>query len=289
MVSSFHFQISFNNKGHAMKRFVWHCLAAAVCCAMSPAAMAAINFNLDAIYARGEWNTYNTEPTLFLPDSAYSTATIHAPAGMTTATGIRNPDGGGNSSSQYAPYADFAQWKADMNGTWTLTVDPGLPTAKDYTFTVAFNLNASDFPAFGFTAPSWNQVVDPMATLSTYGPAAEFQKSSWYMYRLPNYNLIMAEWIPAGATTKSWTPTPPLEPGDYALYNSYNPALPSGSIVISAAVDSLGNALDEWNPTASMHEYDAVNFSVAVPEPGTLLLLAAGGCLLLRRRRHGSR
>ena len=272
-----------------MRTLPSHLLAIAAAFAASHVAVAAVAFNLDAKAGRGfaaqdmTWS-FDTEPTVYVTDSVYTTAAVHAPHGTTGAAGNSNSSG-----SQYSPYSDFAQWKADMNGVWTLKMDEGLATEKDYTFSVAFNLVPADFPDFGIDAPGWNQAVGALSTLQCHGPAADTASvNSWYLYlsESTGYTLIMADWIAAGETASSWTPATPLALGDYELGNHYRPTLGAGKIVIGPAVDANGVTFSEWNPTATLNEWGMVDFSVAtVPEPASLAMLVAGGCLLLRQRR----
>ena len=129
------------------------------------------------------------------------------------------------------------------NGAWTLTVNKGDVSEKQYTFTVtASGLSSNNFPAVQITTPA-----DGSPAVATNTPFSWSGPASWNELFLRNHNLnysFDAADFPAPATT-SWNTAPPMPLGTNEFEVNYST---NGApwFTISTPVNNLSQPFTNW-------------------------------------------
>lgn len=183
--------------------------------------------------------------------------------------------GGSENGYGYGYYDDIGSaLNAATNGAWTLTINKGDVSQKQYTFTVSATgllLSNSNFPAIQITSP-----VDGNPAVSTNAAFAWTGAATWSELDLvdhtPNYSFYAAD-SPSPATT-SWNAAP-LALGTNLFEVTYKTNAASW-LTISTPLDNLSQPFTNWVGGASLVDYAQSGF-VTSTNPST----PAGGHTLM--------
>ena len=184
--------------------------------------------------------------------------------------------GGSENGYGYGYYGDIGSAvNAATNGAWTLTVNKGDVSQKQYTFTVATTgllLNNTNFPAVQISTP-----VDGNPAVSTNSAFAWTGPATWNELDLddltPNYSFYASD-SPSPATT-NWSAAPlPLGTNLFEVTYKTNAA---AWITISTPLDSLSHPFTNWVGGAKLVDYAQSGFVTSTNPP----LTVSGGHTLI--------
>jgi hypothetical protein len=174
--------------------------------------------------------------------------------------------GGSENGYGYGYYGDIGSAvNAATNGAWTLTVNKGDISQKQYTFTVSTTgllLNNTNFPAVQITIPvDGNPAVSSNSAFAWTGPAA------WNELDLddhtPNYSFYASD-SPSPATT-NWSAAPlPLGTNLFEVTYKTNAA---AWITISTPLDNLSHPFTNWVGGAKLVDYAQSGFVTSTNSP----------------------
>ncbi|HLX95688.1 MAG TPA: LamG domain-containing protein [Verrucomicrobiae bacterium] len=174
--------------------------------------------------------------------------------------------GGSENGYGYGYYGDIGSAvNAATNGAWTLTVNKGDISQKQYTFTVSTTglpLNNTNFPAVQITTPvDGNPAVSSNSAFAWTGPA------TWNELDLddhsPDYSFYAAD-SPSPATT-NWSAAPlPLGTNLFEVTYKTNAA---AWITISTPLDNLSHPFTNWVGGAKLVDYAQSGFVTSTNSP----------------------
>jgi len=174
--------------------------------------------------------------------------------------------GGSENGYGYGYYPDIGSAvNAATNGAWTLTVNKGDISQKQYTFTVSTTgllLNNTNFPAVQITTPvDGNPAVSTNSAFTWTGPA------TWTELDLddhtPNYSFYASD-SPSPATT-NWSAAPlPLGTNLFEVTYKTNAA---AWITISTPLDNLSHPFTNWVGGAKLVDYAQSGFVTSTNSP----------------------
>ena len=174
--------------------------------------------------------------------------------------------GGSENGYGYGYYGDIGSAvNAATNGAWTLTVNKGDISQKQYTFTVSTTgllLNNTNFPAVQITTP-----VDGNPAVSTNSAFAWTGPATWNELDLddhtPNYSFYASD-SPSPATT-NWSAAPlPLGTNLFEVTYKTNAA---AWITISTPLDNLSHPFTNWVGGAKLVDYAQSGFVTSTNSP----------------------
>ena len=176
--------------------------------------------------------------------------------------------GGSETGYGYGYYSDIGSaLNAATNGAWTLTVNKGDISEKQYTFTVSATgllLDNSNFPAVEVTTPvDGNPAVSTNSAFAWTGPATWEELD--LLAHTPDYSFYAPD-SPSPATT-SWSAAPlPLGTNVFEVTYKTNAA---AWITISPPLDNLSHPFTNWVGGAKLADYAQSEF-VTSTNPATL-------------------
>ncbi len=187
-------------------------------------------------------------------------------------------------------FTSFSTFINSMEQGWSLTLDKGLSTERDYTM----SLNLGTFPSMNVTPPvivfPGNQsVINPNTTTFTFSPPGLAVPFLLQLEHLPNHaktgSYVFDDQIELPAGTTQWSvPSPLIANTNYDLdLDAFN-ILPAG-FAFSDPMTATGSSVPNWSSSANLSLESSELFSTALPEPGSISLLALGWSVLLGRRR----
>jgi hypothetical protein len=176
-----------------------------------------------------------------------------------------NPAFGGSENGYgYGYYGDIGSAvNAATNGAWTLTVNKGDVSEKQYTFTVsASGLDNTSFPAVQITTP-----VDGNPAVSTNAAFAWTGPGNWdeldLVDRTLDYSFYTSD-SPSPATT-SWSAAPlPLGTNLFEVTYKTNAA---AWITITTPLDNLSHPFTNWVGGAKLVDYAQSGFVTSTNPP----------------------
>ena len=176
--------------------------------------------------------------------------------------------GGSENGYGYGYYSDIGSAvNAATNGAWTLTVNKGDVSQKQYTFTVSATgllLTDNNLPTVQITTP-----VDGNTAVSTNSAFAWTGPATWdeldLVARTPDYSFYASD-SPSAATT-SWSAAP-LPLGTNLLEVTYKTNA-AAWITISTPLDNLSHPFTNWVGGAKLVDYAQSDF-VTSTNPATL-------------------
>ena len=229
-------------------------------------------------------------PSFFpnLPNQSiqFSTGLVTSADGQFTAT----TDSQNDWENKQPVFNDFPSLLMALAQPWSITLDKGLPTQRNYTM----SLNLGALPTTPVAPPVLlfplaGSIISPLTTTFTFTPPAIQQPIYTALEHLPNnattgsYVFDDQLYLPAGST--QWSPPAPLLPSTDYYFDLYVQNVFPQGLGFSDPVDEQNNPIPNWFSNGNlMLESDAF-FTTAVPEPASISLLAAGAVLLSRRRR----
>ena len=220
--------------------------------------LARLQFSLFDPYNPGQtFYTVKTVVSSDVPPVTYDEVDSSAP----------NPAFGGSENGYgYGYYSDIGSAiNAATNGAWTLTVNKGDASEKQYTFTVASSgLDNTGFPAVQITTPA-----DRSPAVSTNSAFAWTGPATWSELdldaRTPDYSFSMAD-SPLPATT-SWSAAPlPLGTNLFEITYKTNAA---PWVTISTPLDNLAQPFTNWVGGAKLVDFAQSGF-VTSTNPASL-------------------
>lgn len=218
------------------------------------------------------------------PDLPFVTATIASSDGVYQVTSSQN-----SWNIQSGIFSTLDALKASVLQTWSIELDQGLPTERNYTMMLSLdNLEEADLAPPVINFPSFNE------TISTLTPDFEFELPIPRMHALQLHDfpltgsstILTQTSVAAGTTT--WSYHDSLLPDTRYLFGlRTNVGFSEQGFTIP--LDSSGVPLvplAEWESDVSARVETNIAFFTAVPEPGGLLLLSMGGIVLYGLRRQ---
>ena len=173
--------------------------------------------------------------------------------------------GGSETGYGYSSYGDIgAALNVVTNGFWTLTVNKGDPSEKQYTFTVSVNgLDPTNFPVVQVTMPiDGSPAVSTNSSFTWSGPAAWDELD--VVDHNPDYSFYASESLAPATTT--WN-TAPLPLGTNELEITYKTNA-THWFTISTPVDNLSKPFTNWVGGAKLDDFIQSGF-VTSTNPAT--------------------
>jgi hypothetical protein len=188
-------------------------------------------------------------------------------------------------------FTSFSAFINSLEQSWSITLDKGLSTERDYTM----SLNLGAFPSMNVTPPvitfpANQSVISPNTTTFTFTPPGLAVPFLLQLSHLPNNanfgSYVIDDQLDLAAGTTQWSaPSPLIANTSYYLdVDAFN-IFPAG-FAFSDPMTATGSSVPNWSSGANLSLESSEFFSTALPEPGSLSGLVFGVPMLLKRRRR---
>lgn len=205
---------------------------------------------------------------------------------------LSNSDGayistnGGNFQTTFDSYAELA---SDLEEPWTLVLDSGLPTQREYSTTLNLgNLGVLDLTAPAITFPSTHSFIQPSQNIFTFTPPdLPLPMVINFLGQTPGSLFPVddeVQTLPVGST--QWSPQVAMQPGinyQFSLESQGGSYL--SGLDFSDPMDTASDSLPDWSNGSDELRLLGGSVFTTLPEPGSISALAASA-LLLRRRKN---
>jgi hypothetical protein len=231
-------------------------------------------------------NVERTNNTLFY-SAAIEPLTFPSSPGASFSTGViasadhqylANTVGNSGWSLQEPSFSSFDDLVASLQQSWTIALDTGLATERNYTMTV----NLGSLLSMDLTPPAISFPISG-SLITTLSPTFLFTTPSQYSFlgtlqKLQSSGFDATTNLPGGSTT--WTPSVLLEPEATYVLDIYNGNITVPGWGFATPIDSTNNPLSGWASGNDVILEAGALFS-AVPEPSAFVLCFIGLTFLI--------
>jgi hypothetical protein len=228
-------------------------------------------------------------PTVFpsTPGSGFTTGLISSADGEFI-TQTQGPNEWQNEATS-TQFNSIAALMAALEQPWTITLDQGLHTQRQYTTTI--NLGA--LPTTD-TTPAQISYPANHSTITTVTPTFTFTTPPEYNFLIyldqetsPDGGALLdLDQIPLPSGVTTFTAPNPLAPDSSFIFSLFANNIDPAGLGFSTPVDASDNPMPEWSGSVGSLQFDTTAaFSTPVPEPASVALFAAGSVYLFKRRR----
>ena len=251
-------------------------------------AQAAIEFDVDILAQRGSTPYYQVLvlPNVYPPGNADLSFTTGR---IATANDSFIESTSGSAWIPSSPnYYSLSDLMSALAQPWTLTLDQGLSSERDYSMSLDMGTAPADYAPPAISFPSFGQTIDTHTPTFTFSAPAESAFYATVYHFVGGSEVVDAQTtLPLGATSSAYGVTLASGPQYYFELTSSNSVLFSGS-GFSVPLDSNNHFQTPWQSRV-FGQADAIT-PFTVPEPNAIelavaaLMLSAGAGLWSKRR-----